>query len=77
MGRYVSIFLLLIFISVALFFNLPLLFGEIFSQFIIGIIIIIFGSFIIAQLFYIIDLIKQKNRYATMHSKNAFVAPLG
>ena len=60
MGRYVSIFLLLIFISVALFFTLPLLFGEIFSQFIIGIIIIVFGSFIIAQLFYIIDLIKQK-----------------
>jgi len=77
MGRYVSIFLLLIFISVALFFNLPLLFGEIFSQFIIGIIIIIFGSFFIAQLYYIIDLIKQKNRYATKYSKNAFVAPLG
>jgi hypothetical protein len=62
MGRYVSIFLLLILISVALFFTLPLLFGEIFSQFIIGIILIIFGSIIITQLFYIIDLIKQKSR---------------
>jgi uncharacterized integral membrane protein len=59
MGRYVSIFLLLILISVALFFTLPLLFGEIFS---LGIILIIFGSFIITQLFYIIDLIKRKSR---------------
>jgi hypothetical protein len=64
MGRYFSIFLLAILITVVLFFTLPLLIGGIFGEIeiIIGTILVLLGSFIITQLFYIIDLLKNKNR---------------
>ncbi|MFB3167384.1 hypothetical protein P5G62_009705 [Neobacillus sp. 179-C4.2 HS] len=64
MGRYFSIFLLAILITVVLFFTLPLLIGGIYGEIeiIIGTILVLLGSFIITQLFYIIDLLKNKNR---------------
>lgn len=64
MGRYFSIFLLVILITVVLFFTLPLLIGDIFGgiEIIIGTILVLLGSFIITQLFYIIDLLKNINR---------------
>jgi hypothetical protein len=65
MGRYVSIFLLTILIIVVLFFTLPLLLGDTLGEIeiIIGILLVILGSFIITQLFYIIDLLNKKSRY--------------
>jgi hypothetical protein len=64
MGRFVSIFLLTILIIVVLFFTLPLLLGDILGEIeiIIGTLLVILGSFIITQLFYIIDLLKKKSR---------------
>jgi hypothetical protein len=63
MGRYVSIFLLTILIMVGLFFTLALLLGDTLGEFeiIIGTLVIL-GSFIVTQLFYIIDLLKKKSR---------------
>jgi hypothetical protein len=63
MGRYVSIFLLTILIVVVLFFTLPLLLGDTLGEIeiIIGTLLVILGSFIITQLFYIIDLLKKKS----------------
>jgi hypothetical protein len=64
MGRYVSIFLLTILIIVVLFFTLPLLLGDTLGEIeiILGTLLVILGSFIITQLFYIIDLLKKKSR---------------
>jgi hypothetical protein len=63
MGRYFSIFLLTILIMVGLFFTLALLLGDTLGEveIIIGTLVIL-GSFIVTQLFYIIDLIKKKSR---------------
>jgi hypothetical protein len=63
MGRYFSIFLLTILIMVGLFFTLALLLGDTLGEFeiIIGTLVIL-GSFIVTQLFYIIDLLKKKSR---------------
>lgn len=63
MGRYFSIFLLIILIMVGLFFTLALLLGDTLGE--VEIIIrtlVILGSFIVTQLFYIIDLLKKKSR---------------
>jgi hypothetical protein len=64
MGRYFSLFLLTILVTVVLFFTLPLLVGSIFGEveLIVGTILVLLGSFIITQLFYIIDLLKNKSR---------------
>jgi hypothetical protein len=64
MGRYFSLFLLTILVTVALFSTLPLLVGGIFGEveIIVGTILVLLGSFIITQLFYIIDLLKNKSR---------------
>lgn len=63
MGRYFSIFLLTILIMVGLFFTLALLLGDTLGEveIIIGTLVIL-GSFIVTQLFYIIDLLKKKSR---------------
>lgn len=64
MGRYISLFLLTVLVTVVLFFSLALLFGSVFGEIeiIIGTILVLLGSFIITQLFYIIDLLKNKSR---------------
>ena len=65
LGRYISIFLLTILIGVVvLLFVIPLILGDLAGDFdiVIGIIIIIIGSFIITQLFYIIDLLHKNKR---------------
>lgn len=64
MRRFFSLFLLTMLVAVLLFFTLPLLVGGIFGEveIIVGTILVLFGSFIITQLFYIIDLLKNKSR---------------
>jgi hypothetical protein len=64
MVRYFSLFLLTILVTVVLFFSLPLLVGGVFGEIeiIVGTILVLLGSFIITQLFYIIDLLKNKSR---------------
>ncbi|CAG9610514.1 hypothetical protein NEOCIP111885_04289 [Pseudoneobacillus rhizosphaerae] len=64
MGRYVSIFFLTTLIIAVLFFTLPLLLGDILGEIeiIIGTLLVFLGSFIITQLFYIIDLLKKNCR---------------
>ncbi|KRG15227.1 hypothetical protein ACA30_08700 [Virgibacillus soli] len=65
MGRYISIFLLAIMIGIVSFiFIIPSLIGpdsvgEV--DMVIGLLLILIGSFIVTQLFYIIDLL-QKNK---------------
>ncbi|AYA75635.1 hypothetical protein DOE78_09350 [Bacillus sp. Y1] len=60
MGRYFSIFFMTLLIAVVLLFTLSLI-GNIFEdiEVTIGSILVVLGAFIIAQLFYIIDLIKK------------------
>lgn len=60
MGRYFSIFFMTLLIAVVLFFTLSLI-GNIFEdiEVTIGAILVVLVTFIIAQLFYIIDLIKK------------------
>lgn len=60
MGRYFSIFFMTLLIAVVLLFTLSLI-GNIFEdiEVTIGAILVVLGAFIIAQLFYIIDLIKK------------------
>ena len=62
MGRYVSIFFLAILVTVVLTITIPLIIGDIFSEIgiLVGAIVVLMGSFIITQLFYIIDLLKKK-----------------
>lgn len=64
MGRYVSVFLLTILVTVVLFFTVALLAGGVIGEIeiIVGIILVLLSSFIITQLFYIIDLLKNKRR---------------
>ncbi|MFP7296863.1 hypothetical protein [Neobacillus niacini] len=61
MGRYVSIFFLTILITVIFTITLSALIGDIFSDIgiLVGTIFVLLGSFIITQLFYIIDLLKK------------------
>lgn len=63
MGRYVSIFSLTILITVGLFIAIPMLIGNIIGEMeiIVGTILVLLGSFIITQLFYIIDILKKKS----------------
>ncbi|MFZ3588789.1 hypothetical protein ACOI1C_05795 [Bacillus sp. DJP31] len=62
MGRYISIFFLALLLGVVLFFTIALSLGHLVVEIdlFIGMILIVFGSFIITQLFFIIDLL-QKN----------------
>ncbi|MDQ0971470.1 hypothetical protein QFZ31_001348 [Neobacillus niacini] len=62
MARYVSIFFLAILVTVVLTITTLLLIGDIFSEIgiLVGTIVVLLGSFIITQLFYIIDLLKKK-----------------
>lgn len=63
MGRYVSIFSLTILITVGLLIAIPMLIGNIIGEMeiIVGTILVLLGSFIITQLFYIIDILKKKS----------------
>ncbi|OLS40618.1 hypothetical protein [Bacillus sp. MRMR6] len=64
MGRYVSIFFMTVFVAVALFFTIPALFSagssDIDLLVFIGMILIILVSFVITQLFYIMDVLKKR-----------------
>lgn len=62
MARYVSIFFLAILVTVVLTITTLLLIGDIFSEIgiLVGTIVVLLGSFIITQLFHIIDLLKKK-----------------
>ncbi|KUP08959.1 hypothetical protein Q75_01740 [Bacillus coahuilensis p1.1.43] len=61
MGRYISIFLLFVFAGTVLLFGVPLVMGDLVGEFdrVIGNLVIFFGSFIITQLFYIMDILKK------------------
>lgn len=65
LGRYISIFLLAIMIGIVSFiFIIPSLIGPDSAgevDMVIGLLLILIGSFIVTQLFYIIDLL-QKNK---------------
>jgi hypothetical protein len=61
MGRYVSIFFLAILVTVVLTITILLLIGDISEiGILVGTTVVLLGSFIITQLFYIIDLLKKK-----------------
>lgn len=64
MGRYISIFLTTILIILVLFFTLPLVIGGIAGEilFVVGIILVVLVSFVLTQLFYIIDLLKEQSK---------------
>ncbi|WP_456270930.1 hypothetical protein [Bacillus sp. AK031] len=63
MGRYISIFLLTVFIGVIFFlFVIPVVIGIGEFDIVLGSITILFGSFIITQLFYITDILKKSKR---------------
>ena len=65
MGRFISIFLLTILICIITFiYIIPLLFGGSVGEIdiVLGLLLILIGSFIITLLFYIIDLIQKNKR---------------
>lgn len=61
MGRYISIFFLTVFSGILLMFLISLVFGDLVGEvdIVLCILVIIFGSFIITQIFYIIELMKK------------------
>ncbi|MBD8026028.1 hypothetical protein H9636_05090 [Ureibacillus sp. Re31] len=60
MGRYISMFFLTVFTGLLLMFLIPLVFGNLVEgDVVLCILFIIFGSFIITQIFYIIELMKK------------------
>ncbi|RNC99538.1 hypothetical protein EC501_07255 [Lysinibacillus halotolerans] len=61
MGRYISMFFLTVFTGILLMFLILLVLGDLVGEVDIAlcILFIIFGSFIITQLFYIIELMKK------------------
>jgi hypothetical protein len=59
MGRYVTIFLLILFIIAGIYISLPVLLGFLLEEVSVEMIIVLMGAFIITQLFYIIDLVKK------------------
>ncbi|WP_121612555.1 hypothetical protein [Mesobacillus foraminis] len=62
MGRYISIFLLTILATLGLFMMLLMIIGDTFElELITGIVLVALGSFIITQLFYIIELLNKKS----------------
>ncbi|MBT2757573.1 hypothetical protein J7E71_16910 [Mesobacillus foraminis] len=62
MGRYISIFLLTILATLGLFMMLLMIIGDTFElELITGIVLVALGSFIITQLFYIIELLMKKS----------------
>lgn len=64
MGRYLSLFFLTILLGAVLLLTIPLLLVDLVGEidFVVGMILIFFGSFIITQLFYIIDLLQKNKR---------------
>ncbi|KUP09739.1 hypothetical protein Q73_01355 [Bacillus coahuilensis m2-6] len=64
MGRFLSIFLLFVFAGTVLLLGAPLVMGDLVGEFdrVIGNLVIFFGSFIITQLFYIMDILKKNTR---------------
>lgn len=63
MGRYISVFALTILLGIVILFVFPLLLGDIVGEpdIVVSVIVILFGSFIITQLFYVIDFL-HKNK---------------
>lgn len=60
LGRYISMFFLTVFTGLLLMFLIPLVFGNLVEgDVVLCILFIIFGSFIITQIFYIIELMKK------------------
>ncbi|KUP05948.1 hypothetical protein Q75_09775 [Bacillus coahuilensis p1.1.43] len=63
MGRYISIYVLFVCMGNVLLFGVPLIMGDLVGEFdrVLGNVVIFFGSFIITQLFYIMNVIQKNN----------------